>query len=41
LIEKLLFADWNPEEFLTVPPGASIKMVGDWNEIIRIVPPEK
>ncbi len=41
LIEKLLFADWNPEEFLTVPPGANIKMVGDWNEIIRLAPPEK
>jgi hypothetical protein len=35
LIEALLMGNWNPEEFLTVPPGQRIEGVYDFHEIVR------
>ena len=37
LIRMLLNGDHPADEFLTVPPGSSIRQVGDWDEIIKIV----
>ena len=36
LIRGLLAGNWDESEFLIVPPGRSIRQVGDWNEIIRL-----
>jgi len=38
LISMLLQGEWNEDEFLVVPPGKSIKLVGDWDRIIQISP---
>lgn len=36
LIRGLLAGNWDESEFLIVPPGRSVRQVGDWNEIIRL-----
>lgn len=36
LVRGLLAGNWDESEFLIVPPGRSIRQVGDWNEIIRL-----
>ena len=38
IIENLLFGNWDPAEFLTVPPGQAIAGVYDWTEIVRSAP---
>jgi len=37
LIRMLVNGEHDPAEFLTIPPGSSIRQVGDWDEIIRVV----
>jgi hypothetical protein len=41
LLRMLLNAEWDPREFLIVPPGRRIRGVYDWDEIIRAEEPEK
>jgi hypothetical protein len=36
LIRNLLFGQWDPEDFLIVPPGHRISGVYDWSEIVRV-----
>ena len=40
LIRALLSGSWNDEEFLIVKPGEMIRQVGDWDRIVRSVPPD-
>ncbi len=39
LLRMLLNAEWDPREFLIVPPGHRIRGVYDWDEIIRAEEP--
>ncbi|MCG3149770.1 MAG: hypothetical protein PCFJNLEI_03235 [Verrucomicrobiae bacterium] len=39
LINQLLIGQWNPQDFLTVPPGQNTVGVYDWDEVVRAVPP--
>jgi hypothetical protein len=38
LVRLLVSGEWDPAEFLTVPPGERIGGVYDWDEIIRALP---
>jgi hypothetical protein len=38
LVRNLLFGQWDPEEYLIVPPGHKILGVYDWSEILRAEP---
>jgi hypothetical protein len=38
LISKLIFGEWDPQEFLSVPPGGKIAGVYDWEKVIRADP---
>ena len=38
LVRNLLFGQWEPEEYLIVPPGHKILGVYDWSEILRAEP---
>jgi len=35
LIENLIGGNWDPKEYLTVPPAATTEGVYDWDEVIR------
>ena len=35
LIENLLLGNWDPKEYLIVPPTATIEGVYDWDEVVR------
>ena len=35
LVRMLIEGDWNPEEFLIVPPGRRVRAVYDWDEVVR------
>lgn len=35
LIENLLLGQWDPKEYLVVPPAAAIEGVYDWEEVLR------
>ena len=35
LIRMLIDGQWNPDEFLIVEPGESVRAVYDWDEIVR------
>ena len=37
LVRMLLNGEHDSAEFLTVPPGACVRQVGDWDEIVRAV----
>jgi len=36
LIENLINGQWDPQEYLRVPPAGAIEGVYDWNEVMRI-----
>ncbi|MFI5355729.1 MAG: DUF1638 domain-containing protein [Opitutales bacterium] len=38
LVAQLLNGEWNPQEYLTVPPARTIEGVYDWHEIVRVKP---
>lgn len=40
LIRKLLYAEWDPAEFLIVEPGQQTAGVYDWTEVVRARPAE-
>jgi len=37
LVENLIAGQWDPKEYLVVPPGKTIQGVYDWEEIVRAV----
>jgi len=40
LIRMLVDGEWDPREFLIVPPGGRIRGVYDWDEIVRAEEPD-
>jgi len=36
LIQNLINGEWDPKEYLIVPPAAAIEGVYDWDEVIRV-----
>ncbi len=38
LVRSLVYGEWDPADFLTVPPGQRIGGVYDWDEIVRAQP---
>ncbi len=36
LIQNLINGEWDPKEYLIVPPAAAIEGVYDWDEVIRL-----
>lgn len=39
LISNLINGDWDPQEYLTVPPAGEIEGVYDWDEVVRVKKP--
>jgi len=35
LIENLIAGNWDPKEYLVVPPAAAVEGVYDWDEVVR------
>ena len=40
LIANLLNGEWDPKEYLIVPPAGAIDGVYDWDEVIRVKKPK-
>ena len=36
LLRMLIYGEWLQDEFLIVPPGSSIRQVGDWDRIVTV-----